>query len=121
MEYCEFCNSILEEDGGGVKKCHLCDVVDKKVCCWCRKKRYIESELECGFCETFICDDCWDGDEACYFPGEGWCPSCSTNIMSCQVCSDYTYSLMKDGPEKEPCELYPHIKAIDKNIRRSKI
>lgn len=73
-------------------------------CSWCGgTDDHEEFCNECYFCESHICCNCWDGDETCFYPGDGYCPNCKKKIESCPECNAYIYGLMTD-PEAQICE-----------------
>lgn len=91
-------------------------------CSWCKKtdehydrdesnesndpNENFESEEfcnSCSFCEASICCVCWDLDDTCYYPGEGYCPQCRERLHSCPDCVMYMSGLMKE-PSQPICE-----------------
>lgn len=89
------------------------DIGNKMSCSWCggldeHRDEYDESCNECEFCHSNICCNCWDGDEVCYSPGEGYCPKCKKAIFECQSCLDYIKSFMEKS-------LLPICKHLDEN------
>jgi hypothetical protein len=89
-------------------------------CTWCHKSDqhgpengHGEDELtigddddfcnHCEFCEANICCDCWDKDDVCYFPGEGYCPMCKSKLSQCPDCMLYMKGLMSN-PDMPICE-----------------
>lgn len=60
----------------------------------------------CAFCEAPICCDCYDSNNGCFFPGEAWCKTCKSNILSCKECKDHIRTLMK-GERAPPCRKHP--------------
>ena len=79
-------------------------------CSWCGKcDEHEEFCNNCNFCDDNICCDCWDGDETCYFPGEGYCPRCKIILNNCPVCVAYIDGLM-NGPDMPICEKHWHNK-----------
>jgi hypothetical protein len=84
-------------------------------CTWCQKSDehgpeigeecddYDEFCNHCEFCEANICCICWDRDDVCYYPGEGYCPTCKFRLEKCPDCVLYMKGLMS-YPEVPMCE-----------------
>lgn len=77
-------------------------------CSWCNSRDEHEDSDEefcnsCEFCKANICCICWDKDDTCYFPGEGYCPACRTRLHNCPACVAYMKGLMSE-PDAPMCE-----------------
>lgn len=82
-------------------------------CKWCNKSDQHGPENEegadddycnhCEFCEANICCECWDADGTCYYPGEGYCPTCKLRLFECANCVAYLNGLMSD-PDMAMCD-----------------
>ena len=81
--------------------------INNTVCTWCLNKDEHDAEEfcnSCEFCEAPICCECWDDNDicACYYPGEGYCPSCKKKVDECPRCTAYLKSLMWNDPNIPP-------------------
>jgi hypothetical protein len=67
-------------------------------CSWCHIEADEHGEFcnECEFCHANICCECWDGDDTCYYPGEGYCPTCKSLLEKCPTCVAYIIGLMRE-------------------------
>lgn len=79
--------------------------------CYKNVKLIDSSDYECSSCFVFICDDCWETADVCYYPGDGYCSTCLSAIIMCPICCKYMKNVM-DTDEFEPCEKFPHRELI---------
>ncbi len=102
---CSLCNQKLSE----YEKCANCGDKATLLCSICNEDVLLinNSDLRCSGCEFFICDDCWEKDDTCWFPGEAFCKSCWGKNEKCPKCNDYLENIMLND-DYEPCDGFPH-------------
>lgn len=88
--------------------------IGKDRCSWCHGIDEHDDEFcnACEFCESPICCVCWDEDYTCYYPGEGYCPSCKKRLYECPDCTVYLNGLMGD-PDMPLCNKHLDLDSPD--------